>query len=58
MKEVSNAEAIEIIEKRKPFGKFFTQENNLWVGIDNTDGDAWTEEFSSFEELDKWMKGE
>ena len=32
-------------------GKFFAKEGNLYVGVDNSDGNAWTEEFSDRQQL-------
>lgn len=29
----------------KPYGRFLLQEDGIWVAIDNSDGNAWTEEF-------------
>lgn len=36
-------------------GKFFTQEGGLYIGVDNSDGNAWTEEFSDRQQLFLWF---
>lgn len=38
-------------------GKFFAEEGNLYVGVDNSDGNAWTEEFSDRQQLFLWFAG-
>lgn len=50
-------EADKIIEERKIKGKFYLRDADKWVGIDNEDGDAWTEEFSSLIECIDWLIG-
>lgn len=52
---VNNVNAIKIIEIRKPLGSFIINENSLWVAIDNTTGDAWTEEFTNLDSAIKWF---
>ena len=47
-----------IIEARKPTGKFMTINNSMIVAIDNTSGDAWTEDFNNFLVAYKWITGE
>lgn len=54
-KRVSREELSEIIKTRKPIGKFYTKEDNWWVGVSNLTGDAWTEEFETFNDLKKWL---
>jgi len=46
-----------IIETRKPLGMFVGAEGAKWVAIDNRTGDAWTEEFDSFENAVEWVTG-
>ena len=50
-------EADKIIEERKIKGKFYLRDADKWVGIDNEDGDAWTEEFNSLIECIDWLIG-
>lgn len=57
-KYVSQKEAIEIIEHRGCRGMFVQESGNKIVGIDNSTGDAWTEEFDDLTECLKWLVGE
>jgi len=34
-----------VIESRQPLGLFLCCDDRCWVAVDNSDGDAWTEEF-------------
>lgn len=47
---------IENMKDQSKFGKFYAQEDNVWVAVDNSDGNAWTEEFSSEENAIKWLE--
>ena len=38
-------------------GLFIVKENGKFVAIDNMDGDAWTEEFDTREEAEKYLLG-
>lgn len=55
MDKVSLEEAQHIIEKRRPIGLFYHEDGNTYVGIDNSSGDAWVEEFQSIEECINWL---
>ncbi len=50
--------ANQIIETRQPIGCFYTSAFGIYTGIDNGTGDAWTEDFNSYEECMKWLKHE
>ena len=41
---LAKEEARAIIDSRMPVGTFYTVDDETVVGIDNTTGDAWTEE--------------
>lgn len=56
-KKISRSDASWIIGKRKPLGLFYTVESELFIGIDNSTGEAWTEEFKSEEECIRWLIG-
>lgn len=58
MKAVTKEQASEIIETRTPTGCFYTKEGDLYIGIDNSDGNAWTEEFKTKKSCLKWLNGE
>lgn len=40
-----------------PRGYFYTKEGDTFVAIDNSTGDAWTEEFQSLKECTDWLFG-
>jgi len=53
----------EVIGSYEPFGLFYyiTKDdsgNTLFVGIDNSDGHCWTEEFYSVGSCMAWLRGE
>jgi len=60
IKEVDSKTAEDIIEIREQLGQFYyiDTKDNVYVGIDNSDGEAWTEDFDSLEDCIKWLKGE
>lgn len=58
IKTISKERSYEIINNRdlpENKGKFIIKDDNVWVAIDNTTNDAWTEEFSSEEDAIKWL---
>ena len=46
-----------VIDLRTPLGLFLTKEGRKWVAVDNTTGDAWTEEFSRKRRAVRWLRG-
>ena len=46
-----------VIEERTPCGRFLTKEGRKWVAVDNSTGDAWTEEFSCKRQAVRWLRG-
>lgn len=54
-KEITQEQAIEIIETRLPLGRFYHKSENGYVAIDNTDGQAWTEDFLTFEQCIRYL---
>ena len=55
---VSQNEAHKIIALRGRKGLFWTLENGRYFGIDNRDGNAWTEEFDTLSECKQWLRRE
>jgi hypothetical protein len=55
--KLTKEQASEVIETRAPTGLFYTNDNGLFIGIDNSSGDAWTEEFKTKESCFKWLRG-
>lgn len=59
IEEVGRAKAKNIITNRHPYGKYWLLDvSGVYIGIDNSAGDAWTEEFGTKEECLAWLKGE
>jgi len=46
-----------VIKNRTPFGHFLTKEGRKWVAVDNSTGDAWTEEFTRKRQAVRWLRG-
>jgi hypothetical protein len=55
---ISKNDAINILARREPIGLFICKEENYFIGIDNSTGDCWTEEFESSDLCIKWLRGE
>lgn len=55
IKEIDYATAEQIIFSRKPIGLFWLKDNGVYVGIDNSTREAWTEEFSSLTACKRWL---
>ena len=49
--------AIKIIDERSPLGLFWVKEEQWYVGIDNSRGEALCEEFKTKEECFRWLIG-
>ncbi len=56
-KEVTAKEALAIVRTRNPIGCFWQKDGELYIGIDNTTGDAWVEEFTALESCLAWLEG-
>jgi hypothetical protein len=60
----TKAEIAEIINGRVPLGKFYAVETSpllntdLYIAVDNSTGEAWTEEFANLPCALKWLEGE
>lgn len=56
LKRTIQEDANKIIETRQPIGKFYYVDNSgKFIGIDNSSGDAWVEEFNDSESCKKWL---
>ncbi|URZ05922.1 hypothetical protein [Clostridium felsineum] len=59
IKSISTNTTIEIIRARKPKGKFLEfRKDGGFTAVDNSDGDAWTEDFETIEEAFRYLQGE
>lgn len=48
---------LSIIDKRKPLGLFYTvKSDNHFIAVDNSTGEAWTEDFSNFKDCIDYLK--
>ncbi len=57
IREITKEEASKIIETFEPIGKFILEDNGVFVGIDNSTGDCWVEEFDDFHLCVDWIRG-
>lgn len=55
---VSSAALRDVIQTSLPLGLFLTKEAHCWVAVDNSDGNAWTEEFRSKRKAMCWLRRE
>ena len=58
IEQITSERASEIIDTRKPHGLYILQSGDMFVGIDNETGDAWTEEFKTEKECRDWLNKE
>lgn len=42
----------------EPIGLFWHKDSDIFVGVDNSTGDAWTEGFTTLEDCLAWLKGD
>jgi hypothetical protein len=56
--KVSMEDAEHIIRYREPIGLFYRESNGMFIGIDNSTGDAWTEDFDRLEDCIRWLTEE
>ena len=57
IQRVSPTELIAVIDHRTPLGLFLTREGCTWIAVDNSTGDAWTEEFRWKWQAVRWLRG-
>lgn len=57
IKKVTKEEADNIIETREPLGLFWLEDEGVFVGIDNSSGEVWTEDFKTKRKCHYWLKG-
>jgi len=55
--KVTEEEMARIIETRQPRGWYYRRAGRrCYVGVDNSTGDAWTEEFTSRRKCLRWLR--
>lgn len=55
IRRITRAEAYDIIVTREPRGLFYLDTGKTFVGIDNSTGYAWTEEFGTLPKCREWL---
>ena len=55
IREIRPEQADAIIDTRQPLGLFYVRLANIYLGIDNSRGDAWTEAFSLLSQCKYWL---
>jgi len=58
IQQVSMVELNKVIALYAPRGLFLAKGNHLWIAVDNSTCDAWTEEFQSKRQAVRWLRGE
>ena len=53
---VKQATLKRVIGERKPVGMFLTRDVGVWVAMDNSTGDAWTEDFKHLLTAIRWLR--
>ncbi|MFP3721966.1 aspartyl-phosphate phosphatase Spo0E family protein [Niallia circulans] len=53
--EVTKEVAHSIVKTFKPLGKFYMNDNGVYIGIDNSTGACWTEEFKNKNDCLNWL---
>ena len=56
--EISKEKAIRIMSWKAPSGLFYFKEKNVFVGIDNSNGNCLTKKFEKLEECVAWLHHE
>ena len=58
IKRVPRRKIQKIIDSYQPHGCFLAKGGSRWIAVDNSTGDAWTEDFSSKHDAIRWLRGE
>ena len=57
IKEVALEVLANIIAERKPLGLFYSKEGSSFIAVDNSTGEAWTEEFENLKDCINFLQG-
>ena len=57
IRRVNPEQPLNVIDFHTPLGLFLTKECGKWVAVDNSTGDAWTEEFHRKRQAVHWLRG-
>lgn len=53
--KIKQEQATVINDTRRPLGLFYSLNDRRYTGIDNTTGQAWTEDFSNLRQCKRWL---
>ena len=56
IQKITPSEGDCILYSRRPFGLFYLIYSGVYIGIDNSKGHAWTEEFLNLRLCKKWLR--
>jgi chromosome condensin MukBEF MukE localization factor len=55
IKRITVKQANAIISSRQPLGLFYVLKNGYYIGIDNSNAHAWTEDFPNLLMCERWL---
>lgn len=55
IRKITLEQANTIIDTRQPLGSFYVLEAGIYIGIDNSNGQAWMEEFPNLQKCKCWL---
>ncbi len=56
IKKLKPYQAEALIKARRPIGLFYVHQDGIYIGIDNSTGHAWVEEFTSLYKCKEWLR--
>lgn len=56
IRKITPEQAYAVIDTRLPLGLFYVLESDTYIGIDNSNGQAWTEEFPNLRMCKHWLR--
>lgn len=56
IRKIKPCHAAVIIDARRPLGLFYVHDGDVFVGVDNSTGHAWTEEFACLHQCKAWLR--
>jgi len=56
IEEIDPMQAGRVISTRQPLGLFYLFNNGVYIGIDNSTGHSWVEEFPSLQQCKEWLR--
>lgn len=56
IRKLKPIQARALIAARRPNGLFYSYQNGIYTGIDNSAGHAWAENFTSLHKCKEWLR--